>query len=141
MVYYDTRDSKFVLKNKRINNKWLKSVAENEGKRLGDVSFIFCSDPYILEVNRQYLNHDFYTDIITFDYCEGDILSGDIVISIDTVRANAQQYGASFEEELDRVMVHGILHLIGYDDATEDQVAQMRSKENEYMTLKKTFLS
>ena len=141
MVYYDNKDLNFVLKNKRINNKWLKVVAEKEGKKLGDISFLFCSDPHILEVNRQYLNHDFYTDIITFDYCEGDILSGDIVISIDTVKANATHYGVSFEDELDRVMVHGVLHLIGYDDATDIQVAEMRRKESEYIALKKTFLS
>lgn len=141
MVQYFTEDIKFDYKDKRLTGRWLKAVAEREGRKLGAVSVIFCSDPYILGVNREYLGHDYYTDIITFDYCEGDTLSGDLFISIDTVRANAVEYGATFEDELHRVIVHGVLHLIGYDDHTPEDVATMRAKENEALKLLETILS
>ncbi len=133
MVSYFTEDITFPFKLKRLTSKWLKFVAHSEARRLGDISIIFCSDQYILEVNRKYLNHDYYTDIITFDYCEGDLLSGDLFISIDSVRENAAFYGTAFENELNRVIVHGVLHLIGYDDHTEEEIAQMRSKEDFYL--------
>ena len=112
-------------------------VAGSESFRIGDLSIVFCSDPYILDVNMKYLQHDYFTDIITFDYCDGRILSGDLFISIDTVRANAVEYGAGFEEELNRVMVHGLLHLIGYDDHTEDQKKEMREKEDYYLEMRR----
>ena len=118
MIQYFCEDIVFPFREKRLTNRWLKQVAEIEGRKVGDLSVIFCSDPYILDVNVRYLGHEYYTDIITFDYCEGNILSGDLFISIDTVRDNAAFYGASFETELDRVIVHGLLHLIGYDDHT-----------------------
>ncbi|MBR1699600.1 MAG: rRNA maturation RNase YbeY [Bacteroidales bacterium] len=133
MVSYFTEDITFPFKLKRFTSKWLKFVAHSEARRLGDISIIFCSDQYILEVNRKYLNHDYYTDIITFDYCEGDLLSGDLFISVDSVRENAAFYGTAFEIELNRVIVHGVLHLIGYDDHTEEEIAQMRSKEDFYL--------
>lgn len=133
MVSYFTEDITFPFKLKRLTSKWLKFVAHSEARRLGDISIIFCSDQYILEVNRKYLNHDYYTDIITFDYCEGDLLSGDLFISIDSVRENAAFYGTAFENELNRVIVHGVLHLIGYDDHTEEEIALMRSKEDFYL--------
>lgn len=133
MVSYFTEDITFPFKLKRFTSKWLKFVAHSEARRLGDISIIFCSDQYILDVNREYLNHDYYTDIITFDYCEGDLLSGDLFISIDSVRENAAFYGTAFENELNRVIVHGVLHLIGYDDHTEEEIAQMRSKEDFYL--------
>lgn len=133
MVTFFTQDIDFVLKGKLAHKSWLKSVAAAEGRRLGEISVIFCSDPYLLDVNRKYLGHDYYTDIITFDYCEGDRLSGDLFISIDTVRSNADYYSTEFNDELDRVIVHGILHLIGYDDHTEEDIAMMRSKENQYL--------
>ena len=94
-------------------------VAESEIRRIGDVNIIFCSDNYILDVNLKYLQHDYFTDIITFDYCENNVLSGDLFISVDSVRENSVFYNTEFEDELNRVMVHGILHLIGYDDHTE----------------------
>lgn len=137
MVRYFNEDIKFSLKAKILNNKWLRIVAESEVKRLGDVNLIFCSDNYILDVNMKYLQHDYFTDIITFDYCEGNVLNGDLFISIDTVRDNAQFYGTEFEDELNRVMVHGVLHLIGYDDHTEEDIKVMRSKEDYYLSLKK----
>lgn len=136
MISYYTQNIEFVLKNKSLNNRWLKLVAESEIRRVGDISIIFCSDNYILEVNQKYLQHDYFTDIITFDYCEGDRLSGDLFISIDTVRENAKEYGTEFTDELNRVMVHGILHLIGYDDSTEEEIAVMRKKEDYYLSLR-----
>ena len=138
MITYFSEDVKFVLKGKLLNNRWLKMVVESEVKRLGDLSIIFCSDPYILDINLRYLQHDYFTDIITFDYCEGDRISGDLFISIDSVRENARIYGATFEDELDRVMVHGVLHLLGYDDHTDEQTAAMREKENYYVNMKRS---
>ena len=136
MVRYFQEDIRFELKQKMRNNRWLKMVAGSEMRRLGAVNIIFCSDNYILDVNMRYLQHDYFTDIITFDYCEKDILSGDLFISIDSVRENARTYGTTFENELDRVMVHGLLHLIGYDDHTPEQTSDMRSKENYYLEMK-----
>lgn len=133
MVSYFTEDIKFNFKEKRLTSRWLKFVAESEAKRLGDISVIFCSDNYILDVNIKYLKHDYFTDIITFDYCEDNLLSGDLFISIDSVRENASFYGTEFSDELNRVIVHGLLHLIGYDDHTDEDIAMMRSKENYYL--------
>ena len=138
MIRYFNEDIKFVLKQKLLNNRWLKTVAGSEMRRIGDINIIFCSDNYILDVNMKYLEHDYFTDIITFDYCEKDILSGDLFISIDSVRENASFYGTDFEDELNRVMVHGILHLIGYDDHSENDIAQMRAKENYYLQLRES---
>ena len=134
MVSFFTEDLTFPFKEKRLTSRWLKLVAEREGKRLGDVSVIFCSDNYILNINIKYLQHDYFTDIITFDYCEGNRLSGDLFISIDSVRENAAFYGTQFADELNRVIVHGLLHLIGYDDHSDADIAVMRSKENYYLS-------
>ena len=136
MVSYHVEDTRFSFTGKIANNKWLKMVAESEHKKLKEISIIFCSDPYLLEINRQYLQHDYYTDIITFDYCEDPYISGDLFISVDTVRANAQTYKTLFEEELNRVMVHGVLHLCGYDDHTKEQQKTMRAKEDYYLKLR-----
>ncbi|MBO4566047.1 MAG: rRNA maturation RNase YbeY [Bacteroidales bacterium] len=138
MVRYFFEDVKFEYKDRRFNNSWLKIVAESEIRQLGDVNIIFCSDPYILKINLQYLGHDYFTDIITFDYCEGKRISGDLFISVDCVRENAAFYGTDFQEELHRVIVHGVLHLIGYDDHTDEDIATMRSKENYYLELRKS---
>ncbi|MCI5990622.1 MAG: rRNA maturation RNase YbeY [Bacteroidales bacterium] len=115
-------------------------VAESEIRRIGDVNIIFCSDNYILDVNLKYLQHDYFTDIITFDYCENNVLSGDLFISVDSVRENSVFYNTEFEDELNRVMVHGILHLIGYDDHTEEDQKVMREKENYYLSLREKLL-
>lgn len=136
MVSYFLQDIDFVFKHKRLNNSWLKLVAESEIKKLGNINIIFCSDNYILDVNVKYLGHDYFTDIITFDYCEKDILSGDLFISIDTVRDNAEFYKTEFNDELNRVIVHGLLHLIGYDDHTQEEQKIMREKENYYLELR-----
>lgn len=111
-------------------NRWIKETAAEYGKKAGDIAYIFCSDERILEVNKQYLQHDYYTDIITFDYSEGQIISGDIFISVDTVKTNAQEFGVSFEQELNRIIIHGILHLCGQDDKTPELRLEMTHKEN-----------
>ena len=136
MVSYFLQDIDFVFKHKRLNNFWLKLVAESEIKKLGNINIIFCSDNYILDVNVKYLGHDYFTDIITFDYCVKNILSGDLFISIDTVRDNAEFYKTEFNDELNRVIVHGLLHLIGYDDHTPEEQKIMREKENYYLELR-----
>ena len=140
MVRYFFEDIKFQYKSRRFNNAWLRCVAEREQCRLGDLNIIFCSDPYLLNINLQYLGHNYYTDIITFDYSEKPVVSGDLFISVDTVRDNASFYGAGFDEELHRVIVHGLLHLIGYDDHTDAEIAQMRLKENESLSLRHEML-
>lgn len=137
MILYNFQDTKFVFKYKSFNNRWLRMVAESEIRRIGDISIIFCSDNYILDINRKYLGHDYFTDIITFDYCSRNVLSGDLFISVDSVKENSVEYGTEFEDELNRVIVHGILHLIGYDDHTEEDVKVMREKENYYLDLRK----
>lgn len=136
MISYFFEDTQFVFKRRRLNNQWLRLVAESEIRRIAELNIIFCSDNYILDINQRFLQHDYFTDIITFDYCEGDRLSGDLFISVDSVRENSLEYGSTFEEELDRVMVHGLLHLIGYDDHSEEDIRTMRSKENYYISLK-----
>ena len=136
MIRYFQEDIRFELKQKMLNNRWLKMVAGSEMRRLGAINIIFCSDNYILDVNMKYLQHDYFTDIITFDYCEKDVLSGDLFISIDSVRENAQFYGTEFADELNRVMVHGLLHLVGYDDHSEADIAVMRQKENYYLEMR-----
>lgn len=136
MISYYFEDTDFLFRGKSKNSRWLRLVAESEIRRIGDISVIFCSDNYILDINQRYLGHDYFTDIITFDYCEGDRLSGDLFISVDSVRENSIEYGTDFNDELNRVMVHGILHLIGYDDHTESDISEMRSKENYYLSLR-----
>ena len=136
MISYYFEDTDFIFRGKTLNNRWLRLVAESEIRKIGDISIIFCSDNYILDVNQKYLQHDYFTDIITFDYCEGDKISGDLFISVDSVKENAIEYGTDFKEELNRVIVHGILHLIGYDDHNDDDIRQMRSKENYYLSLR-----
>ena len=136
MIRYFCEDIKFTYKNKLANNRWLKMVAGSEIRKIGDINVIFCSDNYILDVNMKYLQHDYFTDIITFDYCEGKVLSGDLFISVDSLRENSIEFGTDFEEELHRVIVHGVLHLIGYDDHTEEDKKVMRQKENYYLQMR-----
>ena len=115
---------------------WLKNIAVSEGYKVGELNYIFCSDDYLLEINKQYLDHDYYTDIITFDNSEEDgKLEGDIYVSIDRVKENADHIGVSFDIELRRVLVHGLLHLIGFEDSDEDLKQQMRAKEDECLLL------
>ena len=130
MISYNTDGVKMPAIKKRANNNWIKAVAECYGKKVGDIAYIFDNDEKILEVNKQYLQHDYYTDIITFDYSEEDVISGDLFISLDTVRTNAQQVDATYEEELLRVIIHGILHLCGIDDKGPGEREIMEAAEN-----------
>lgn len=109
--------------------RWITRVAAGYGFAVGDITYVFCSDERILEVNRQFLGHDYYTDVITFDYSTPSRIAGDIYISLDTVRSNAEQVGASFEQELHRILIHGVLHLTGQGDKTPETKAQMTAKE------------
>ena len=123
----------FSLKNKMSISKWIDHTIRAENKITGDINYIFCSDDYLLARNIKYLNHDSLTDIITFNYCEGNKINCDIMISIDRVKENSSIFGSSFLEELYRVMIHGILHLVGYDDKTEKEKNIMRKKEEFYL--------
>lgn len=118
--------------------KWLSVIASHYNHSLGAINFIFCDDEYILSVNRQYLNHDYYTDVITFDYCEVNVLSGDVFISLDTVKSNAELFQITFENELNRVICHAVLHLIGFKDKTDIDSKEMRCNENICLELLKT---
>ena len=120
---------------RRLTTDWVKQVAATYGKRVGVVAYIFCNDSKILEVNQQYLQHDYYTDIITFDYCEGNRISGDLFISLDTVRSNAELFGKSYHEELHRVIIHGILHLCGINDKGPGERELMEEAENAALAL------
>lgn len=124
--------------NKSEIRNWVKNVAELHSKRLGPVSYIFCDDNKILEVNKQFLQHDYYTDIITFDYTEGDKISGDLFISLDTVRTNAEQFGQDYKTELHRVIIHGILHLCGINDKGPGEREIMEAEENKALEILKS---
>ncbi|NLD24894.1 MAG: rRNA maturation RNase YbeY [Bacteroidales bacterium] len=129
-ITFDSDNIDFPNIKKRETSAWIKKIANSYNKKIGDVGYLFCNDEKILEINRQYLDHDFYTDIISFDYSEGDIISGDIFISLDTVRSNSQKYNTDFQEELHRVIIHGVLHLCGLDDKLEEDAIRMRESEN-----------
>lgn len=136
MITYNTDGVKMPSIKKRENTAWVKAVVASYGKRVGEIAYIFVDDEKILEVNRQYLGHDYYTDIITFDYCEGDVISGDLFISLDTVRTNAEQVGATYEEELHRVIIHGILHLCGINDKGPGEREIMEAAEDKALALR-----
>lgn len=129
MVVFTTEDIAMPALDERKVSKWIRSVAADYGFSVGQIHYIFCSDERELEVNRQFLGHDYYTDVITFDYSTPSTLNGDIFISIDTVRSNAEMVGAPFEEELRRIIIHGVLHLTGQGDKTPETKAQMTEKE------------
>jgi rRNA maturation RNase YbeY len=121
---------------RRDTTAWIRRVADSYGKKVGEVGYLFCNDEHILEVNREYLGHDYYTDIITFDYCEGNTLSGDLVISLDTVRTNAEKFHKDYDEELHRVIIHGILHLCGLNDKGPGERELMEAAEDRALTLR-----
>lgn len=139
MITYNTDGVKMPKIKKRENTAWVKAVAAGYGKKVGEIAYIFVDDEKILEVNRQYLQHDYYTDIITFDYTEGDVISGDLFISLDTVKTNAELVGAAYEQELDRVIIHGILHLCGINDKGPGERAVMEAAENRALALRPSF--
>ena len=130
-IYYS--DIKFRIGRTKEIKSILESIVSEEGKIYGDVSFIITSDENILIINKEFLNHDFYTDVITFDYCEDDVVNGEIYISIDTVRNNSKIFEVKLLDELFRVMIHGVLHLCGYDDKTDEQKVVMRQNEEKWL--------
>ena len=135
MITYGTENVKMPAIRRRDTTAWIRRVAATYGKRVGEVGYLFCDDEHILSVNREYLNHDYYTDIITFDYCEDDILNGDLVISLDTVRTNAEKFNKPYDEELHRVIIHGILHLCGINDKEPGEREVMEAAENRALSL------
>lgn len=137
MINYHTEDLDFELQQADSVSGWISQVVKDESKGLSSLTYIFCTDDYLLSINKQHLDHDFYTDVITFDYSDGSpTLSGDIFISIDRVKDNAKQLSETFNNELHRVMVHGVLHLCGYKDKTEGEEKEMRMKEDHYLSLR-----
>lgn len=134
-IRFSVQDVHFELENEQNLKKWISNVVLRRGKAVGNISYLFCDDNYLLGVNRQYLNHDTYTDIITFDYVVGNLVSGDIMISVDRVGENAEKFGVPFEQELHRVVIHGVLHLLGQGDKTDLEAAEMRRLENDALAL------
>jgi len=128
-IFFHTEEITFIIKNKKGLRNWLSELAETEQKIIGELNYIFCSDEYLLKVNKDHLNHDYYTDVITFDYCENDIISGDIFISVDRIKDNAKTFKKTIANELNRVMAHGLLHLMGYKDKSEEDEKEMREME------------
>lgn len=129
-IIYQSEEVKVPPIKRRIISAWIKQTASSYGKKVGEISYIFCSDEKILEINREYLNHDYYTDIITFDYTEKNTISGDIFISLDTVKSNSEQFGTEYLEEIDRIIIHGILHLCGINDKAPGEREHMTDCEN-----------
>ena len=132
-ILFFTEDIPFQLKQKARIKSWIRDAIVTASLKVGNINYIFCSDTYILDVNNRYLNHDYFTDIITFDYCESKIVNSDIFISIDTVKSNSEKFNSTFQNELNRVIIHGILHLIGFDDKDETKKAEMTRMENFYL--------
>lgn len=128
-------ETEFTLENETLFSDWISRVILSENKKEGDINYVFCDDEYILEINKQYLDHDYYTDIISFDYCVGNELHGDVFVSIDRVKENATDFDVTFDDELKRVIIHGILHYIGYKDKSEEEELLMRQKENEKIAM------
>lgn len=135
MITFHSESIQFELENASIITSWIEEAINKENFQVGEIAYIFCSDAYLLDLNKEHLDHDTFTDIITFNYCEDDIVHSDIFISIDRVRENAELFKVSFDDELHRVMIHGVLHLVGYNDKTEQEQIQMRSKEDFYLSL------
>ena len=132
-ILFHNADTSYILKNKRIISSWITDTIKEEEKQLEEISYIFCTDDYLLKINQEHLNHDTYTDIITFDYTENGIISSEIYISADRVRENAKNLGVAALEEMHRVIIHGVLHLCGYKDKSDLQSQEMRGKENYYL--------
>ncbi len=135
MITYNTENVKMPAIRRRDVSRWVRQVAASYGRRVGEIGYLFCDDEKILEVNREYLSHDYYTDIITFDYTEGDVINGDLVISLDTVRSNAELFGKAYDDELMRVIIHGILHLCGINDKGPGERELMEAAENKALAM------
>ena len=134
-IQFHKSQVQFRFVNKTITTRWIESVVRREGKKVGSINFIFCTDAFLLGINKQYLKHDYFTDIITFDFSEGKFINGEIYISIERVRENSATLGVMFPVELWRVIIHGVLHLLGYSDKTATQKTQMRKKEDACLSL------
>ena len=141
MINFYEEDANAHLRNRRAIKQWIKEVISSYKLSLGNISYIFCSDDYLLNINRQYLSHDYYTDVITFDYDENDIVSGDIFISVDTVKSNSEQYSISYNCELYRVIIHGVLHLCGLKDKSPEDAKIRREAEEKSLQLLRTQFS
>lgn len=135
-IHFHNHDLEYSLENAEAISNWLSSVISSEKLRQGSLDFTFMSDDALLKINREHLNHDFYTDIITFEYNEEGLVSGDILISLDRIKDNAQELNNSLADELHRVLVHGVLHLCGYKDKTDSEQVEMRAKEDYYLSLR-----
>ncbi|MFA5815380.1 MAG: rRNA maturation RNase YbeY [Bacteroidales bacterium] len=136
-VHYLEEDRKATGFNRTVTKKWLHDVVRLEGKKPGVISYIFCSDDFLVDINIKFLKRDYYTDVISFDYTKNDVISGDIMISVDRVKENAANMGVAYIEELKRIMVHGLLHLIGYEDSAKESKAIMSSREDLYLGMAK----
>lgn len=134
-VYFSYGDIEFTLGNQELIKDWISAIIFRHNKKVGKINYLFCSDKMVYDMNLRFLNHDTLTDIITFDYVNGNLISGDITISIDRVGENATLFDTSFEHELHRVIIHGVLHLLGFKDKTPDDAAIMRAKENESLQI------
>ena len=141
MIDYNFEDVEFVLPDTKILSSWIEFAIKNESKNLGNISYIFCSDEYLWNMNKQFLRHDYYTDIITFDYVKNNIISGDLFISYDRIKDNAEKFNVLRETELLRVMIHGVLHLVGYDDITDELEKEIHQKEDFYLSYWKKIFS
>ncbi len=135
MITYNAENVAMPKIKKRLTTQWIKAVAASYGRKVGEVGYLFVDDAKILEVNREYLGHDYYTDIITFDYDEGDVINGDLVISLDTVRSNAELFHKTYDDELHRVIIHGILHLCGINDKGPGEREIMERNEDRALAL------
>ena len=136
MITYNTDGVKMPKIKRKDTTAWIKAVAQTYGRKVGEVGYMFVNDEKILEINNEYLGHDYYTDVITFDYDKGDVVNGDIVISLDTVRTNAEMFGKAYEDELYRVIIHGILHLCGLNDKGPGEREIMEKAENKALEMR-----
>ena len=135
-ILYQAEDIEMPHIDEAKTTEWIQKVADSYGKHIREVAYIFCSDNKILEINKQYLHHDYFTDIITFDYCKGDRLAGDIFISLDTVKSNSETFNTAYEEELHRTIIHGILHLCGINDKGPGEREIMEAAENKALAIR-----
>ena len=134
-IFFHTVDISFALDSEKRTSNWLVKLVESQNKKVGELNYIFCSDDYLLKMNQEHLKHDYFTDIITFDYCEKGLISGDLFISIDRTNENAKTFGKTQINELNRVIAHGLLHLLGFKDKTAKDIAEMRSMEEEALSM------
>ena len=134
-IFFHTEDISFALESEITTSNWLVKLVESHNKKVGELNYIFCSDDYLLKMNQEHLKHDYFTDIITFDYCEDDLISGDLFISIDRTNENAKTFGKTQINELNRVIAHGLLHLLGFKDKTAEEISEIRTMEEQALNM------